>query len=180
MNDKTYNLLAIDVYCFADDLAQALMATPRLDWFDAISLVGLDPVYVVNHLEGCDTVPYAAKRIFQQTLGLDPADSTMPWPPEDESADESLDHPTDHPTTGATRRELQEIVGSEFDLAEKLLAELDMDLDGVRCVIQAVKGQKDNPEIDANATYVRGVLEPMMGRFAAYIQVARMLDEGIR
>ena len=83
----------------------------------------------------------------------------------------------------AALAELKLIVGESPDMAEKLLAELDMDIDGLRTVAQDIRqlrtfgaALQDRRQAD----HIRGILEPMAARFAAYIQAVRLLDEGIR
>jgi len=84
-----WDKLTSDIYCFADDLAQAMLDADDESQAGICYLVGLDPnevQWLADADEGYSPcllkLPYLAKQIFQQKLGIDPADSTAPWPPE--------------------------------------------------------------------------------------------------
>ncbi len=110
MTDQKWDQRASDIYCFADDLGQALGAiedegwsngfnladrTPdviqteiELRWAEAIQLVGLSLTRVFEETDNqmAGTFPIGAKRAFQKELGIDPDDSQSPWPPVDEDS----------------------------------------------------------------------------------------------
>ena len=151
MNERTYLNLTSDIYCFADDLAQALLVMDGTQRPETLDLVGLDWDTVQMDRGLNEPTAYAAKRVFQQTLGIDPADSTMPWPPEDESADESLDHPTDDFPVGAV---------------EKMISELDMDADGISTMLTEIRADGF-----ARPEYLVGILVPMARRLLNYAEV---------
>jgi len=75
MNERTYLNLTSDIYCFADDLAQALLVMDGTQRPETLDLVGLDWDTVQMDRGLNEPTAYAAKRVFQQTLGIDPADS---------------------------------------------------------------------------------------------------------
>lgn len=88
-----------------------------------------------------------------------------------------------------TIAEMQLIIGESPDMLAKLLAEIDMDADGLSTVRSSLSRRADEErrgirlherEADELSGYIRGILEPMAARFAAYVQVVRLLDEGIR
>jgi hypothetical protein len=80
-------------------------------------------------------------------------------------------------TDPRTIDELKLIVGEAPDMQAKVMAELAMDEDGLSVVLHAFRDVQAGRPI---AGHVRGILEPMAARFAAYVQVARMMDEGLR
>lgn len=93
MRDKKWEKLASEVYCFADELKQALDAIDyevegrvwerdevESNWADVIELVGLNLDAVIREASDIQSFPTAAKRLFQMELGIDPDDSQSPWP----------------------------------------------------------------------------------------------------
>ena len=59
------------------------------------------------------------------------------------------------------------IMTSDLPPAELLAADLDMDIDGLRCCVSALADFNGNP-----AEYITGILTPMAERFRAYIAAA--------
>jgi hypothetical protein len=82
MTDKKWNRLTSDIYCFADDLGKALGDMDEDERREVCTIVGLDYDEIIDAAindEGFDPLPFVAKRLFQTTLGIDPADSEQPW-----------------------------------------------------------------------------------------------------